>query len=132
MHGRHGRTQSLFHAQKFLFHTSVLKMAPIYKILPIYQPPETNEAFSPLQFRCHTEVPRNSRLRILKCYRFIGVCGEMALVLLQVLDQIEMNKLSKGVRYKLEIFVNELQNVNESLKRQHERLNVEYGVWVTF
>lgn len=56
----------------------------------------------------------------------------MAHVLLQVLDQIEMTKLSKAVQYKLEIFVNELQNVNESLTRQHERLNVEYGVWVTF
>ena len=52
----------------------------------------------------------------------------MAFILLQVLDRTELNKLPKGVQNKLEIFFKEFQNVNESLKRQNERLNVEYGV----
>lgn len=52
----------------------------------------------------------------------------MAFVLLQVLDRTELNKLPKSVQNKLEIFAKELYNVNESLKRQNERLNVEYGV----
>lgn len=52
----------------------------------------------------------------------------MALVLLQVLDRTALNKLPKGVQNKLEMFVKELHSVNKSLKRQNERLNVEYGV----
>lgn len=43
--------------------------------LSIYQPPETNEAFSSLQLYIHTGVPQTSRSRILKCYKVIGVCG---------------------------------------------------------
>lgn len=53
---------------------------------------------------------------------------EMAVFLRQVLDRTELNKLPKGVQNKLEIFVKELHNVNESLKTQNERLIVEYGV----
>lgn len=52
----------------------------------------------------------------------------MALVLLQVLGWTDLNKLPKGVQNKLEVLVNELLNVKESLKRQNERFNVEYGV----
>lgn len=55
----------------------------------------------------------------------------MALVLLQVLDWKEWSKLPKDVQNKLEIFVKELQNVNESLKRHHEHLYIKC-VWQTF
>uniref|UniRef100_A0A3Q3IRA9 Nucleoprotein TPR n=1 Tax=Monopterus albus TaxID=43700 RepID=A0A3Q3IRA9_MONAL len=46
----------------------------------------------------------------------------MAAVLLQVLGRTELNKLPKGAQNKLEKFVTELQNANEALKTQHERL----------
>lgn len=54
------------------------------------------------------------------------------LVLLQVLYWKEWSKLPKDVQNKLKIFVKELQNGNESLKRQHEHLYIKYGVWQTF
>ncbi|XP_024129067.1 nucleoprotein TPR isoform X2 [Oryzias melastigma] len=49
----------------------------------------------------------------------------MAVVLLQVLERTEVNKLPKGVQNKLEKFVTELQNANEVLKTQHERLKAD-------
>lgn len=52
----------------------------------------------------------------------------MAVVLLQVLERTEVNKLPKGVQNKLEKFVTELQNANEVLKTQHERLKADSGV----
>lgn len=54
----------------------------------------------------------------------------MVLVLLQVVDWKEWSKLPKDVQNKLEVFVKELQNVNESLKRQHE--HIKCGVGQTF
>lgn len=54
----------------------------------------------------------------------------MAFVLLRVLERTELNQLPKNLQNKLESFLNELHDVNESLKRHNERLNVEHGVWV--
>lgn len=53
---------------------------------------------------------------------------DMAVVLLQVLERTELNKLPKGIQNKLEKFVTELQNANEALKTQHERLKADSGV----
>uniref|UniRef100_A0A8C7YYH4 Nucleoprotein TPR n=1 Tax=Oryzias sinensis TaxID=183150 RepID=A0A8C7YYH4_9TELE len=50
---------------------------------------------------------------------------DMAVVLLQVLERTELNKLPKGIQNKLEKFVTELQNANEALKTQHERLKAD-------
>ncbi|XP_068605407.1 nucleoprotein TPR-like [Brachionichthys hirsutus] len=49
----------------------------------------------------------------------------MAAVLLQALERTELNKLPKGVQNKLEKFVTELQNANEALKTQQERLQAD-------
>ncbi|XP_049602686.1 nucleoprotein TPR isoform X2 [Syngnathus scovelli] len=46
----------------------------------------------------------------------------MAAVLLQALERAELNKLPKGVQNKLEKFVMELQNENEALKTQQDRV----------
>lgn len=51
----------------------------------------------------------------------------MAVVLLQVLERAELNKLPKGVQNKLEKFITELQNANEALKTQHERFKADSG-----
>lgn len=51
----------------------------------------------------------------------------MASVLLQFLERTELNKLPKGVQNKLERIVIALQNANESLKNQHERLKADSG-----
>lgn len=51
----------------------------------------------------------------------------MAVVLLQVLERTELNKLPKGVQNKLEKFITELQNANEALKTQHERFKADSG-----
>ncbi|XP_072297010.1 nucleoprotein TPR isoform X2 [Eucyclogobius newberryi] len=49
----------------------------------------------------------------------------MAAVLLQALERTELNKLPKGVQNKLERFVSELQNANEVLKTERERLKAD-------
>uniref|UniRef100_A0A1A8S756 Translocated promoter region a (To activated MET oncogene) n=1 Tax=Nothobranchius rachovii TaxID=451742 RepID=A0A1A8S756_9TELE len=49
----------------------------------------------------------------------------MAVVLLQALERTELNKLPKGIQNKLEKFITELQNANEALKTQHERLKAD-------
>lgn len=51
----------------------------------------------------------------------------MTSVLLQLLERTELNKLPKGVQNKLERIVIALQNANESLKNQHERLKADSG-----
>lgn len=51
----------------------------------------------------------------------------MAVVLLQVLERAELNKLPKGVQNKLDKFITELQNANEALKTQHERFKADSG-----
>lgn len=53
---------------------------------------------------------------------------KMAAVLLQVLERTELNKLPKGVQNKLERFVTELQNANEALKTERERLKADSGM----
>lgn len=52
---------------------------------------------------------------------------KMTSVLLQLLERTELNKLPKGVQNKLERIVIALQNANESLKNQHERLKADSG-----
>ncbi|XP_020791648.2 nucleoprotein TPR isoform X2 [Boleophthalmus pectinirostris] len=49
----------------------------------------------------------------------------MAAVLLQALERTELNKLPKGIQNKLERFVTELQNANEALKTERERLKAD-------
>uniref|UniRef100_A0A8C6PVK6 Translocated promoter region a, nuclear basket protein n=1 Tax=Nothobranchius furzeri TaxID=105023 RepID=A0A8C6PVK6_NOTFU len=49
----------------------------------------------------------------------------MAVVLLQALERTELNKLPKGIQNKLEKFITDLQNANEALKTQHERLKAD-------
>lgn len=51
----------------------------------------------------------------------------MTSVLLQFLERAEFNKLPKGVQNKLGKIVRVLQNANESLKNQHERLKADSG-----
>lgn len=51
----------------------------------------------------------------------------MSSVLLQFLERTELNKLPKAVQNKLEKIVTALQNTNESLKNQHERLKADSG-----
>lgn len=55
----------------------------------------------------------------------------MTSVLLQFLERTELNKLPKGVQTKLERIVTALQNANESLKNQHERLKADSGGWIS-
>lgn len=55
----------------------------------------------------------------------------MAVVLLQVLERAELNKLPKGVQNKLEKFITELQNANEALKTQHERFKADSGRYLS-
>uniref|UniRef100_A0A3B4B2R2 Uncharacterized protein n=1 Tax=Periophthalmus magnuspinnatus TaxID=409849 RepID=A0A3B4B2R2_9GOBI len=49
----------------------------------------------------------------------------MATVLLQALERTELNKLPKGIQNKLERFVTQLQNANEALKTERERLKAD-------
>ncbi|XP_037131815.1 nucleoprotein TPR-like isoform X1 [Syngnathus acus] len=49
----------------------------------------------------------------------------MAAVLLKALERAELNKLPKGVQNKLEKFVTELQNANEALRTQQERIKAD-------
>ncbi|KAM6948188.1 nucleoprotein TPR [Aplochiton taeniatus] len=49
----------------------------------------------------------------------------MALVLLQVLERTELNKLPKAAQNKLEKYITDLQSENYSLKRQHERFKAD-------
>lgn len=55
----------------------------------------------------------------------------MTSVLLQFLERTEFNKLPKGVQNKLEKIVRALQNANESLKNQHERLKADSGKYIS-
>lgn len=51
----------------------------------------------------------------------------MTSILLHFLERAEFNKLPKGVQSKLEKILTALQNSNESLKNQHERLKADGG-----
>lgn len=55
----------------------------------------------------------------------------MASVLLQFLERTELNKLPKGVQNKLERTVVALQNANESLKNQHQRIKADSGGYLS-
>lgn len=62
------------------------------------------------------------------CFVFLlELVVKMTSVLLQLLERTELNKLPKGVQNKLERIVIALQNANESLKNQHERLKADSG-----
>lgn len=55
----------------------------------------------------------------------------MTSVLLQLLERTELNKLPKGVQNKLERIVIALQNANESLRNQHDRLKADSGGYLS-
>ena len=51
----------------------------------------------------------------------------MAAVLLRILERPELNKIPKATQNKLEKFLTDVQNENDSLKIQHERFKADCG-----